>query len=86
MSRTLRRLEPSKERKRGIRMKTLGFLGVDQHGRTYKIGRYPRKELLEELGRSRADKMGPDGPVHKGYVIGDLWISVYRICLWKEGE
>ena len=69
-------------------MKTLGFIGIDQRGEHYPIKKHPRKELLEQLGRKHARKMHVDlkdgGYRHIGYVIGDLWINVYRIGLWKD--
>lgn len=65
----------------------LGYLGIDQYGQTYKIEKSPRKELLEQLGASHADKMycdTTDGKTkHKGYIISDLWISVYSVNEWK---
>jgi len=66
----------------------LGYLGIDQYGQRYKIDKHPRKELLEQLGRSNASKMYCDtkaGKVrHDGYIIAGLWISVYRVCEWKQ--
>lgn len=65
----------------------LGYLGVDQYGQTYTIKKSPRKELLEQLGASHADKMycdTTDGRVrHTGYVISRLWINVYAVSEWK---
>lgn len=59
-------------------------IGLDQYGQTYWLGRHPRKELLAQLGRSRAAKMyrddsSPQGYQHVGYVIAGLWIDVF--CL-----
>ncbi len=59
-------------------------VGVDQYGETYWLGRCPRKELLEKLGRSRAQKMYRDdtsqqGRHHVGYVIAGLWIEVFTL-------
>ena len=69
-------------------METLGYIGFDQYGQHYRIDKYPRKELLEQLGRKHANKMYVDlkdgGTRHIGYVIAGNWISVYRIGLWKE--
>ena len=69
-------------------METLGFMGIDQHGTHYSIEKHPRKELLDYLGFRGASKMYVDlkggGHRHVGYVIGELWISVYRVCPWKE--
>lgn len=60
------------------------YIGIDQYGTTYLLGRHPRKELLSELGRSRAAKMYRDDPGtggyhHVGYVVAGLWIEVYRL-------
>lgn len=51
-----------------------GFMGIDQHGRHYDdLGLFPRKELLNRLGRSK----------HVGYVIGGNWITLYRVQAWE---
>ena len=60
------------------------IMGIDQYGQTYhKLGKYPRKELLERLGYKKADKMYRDkkdgSTVHCGYVIGRNWISLYEV-------
>lgn len=60
------------------------FVGVDQYGTTYWLGAHPRKELLDRLCRSRAEKMYRDdsslqGYCHVGYVIGGLWIEVFKL-------
>tara|TARA_Y100000310_G_C20194014_1_gene583789 strand:- start:291 stop:515 length:225 start_codon:yes stop_codon:yes gene_type:complete len=69
-------------------MKKLGYLGIDQYGKNYKINKYPRKELLEQLGGTHADKIyvdTKDGITrHQGYVIGGLWIGIYEIYEWKS--
>lgn len=66
----------------------LGYLGIDQHGQHYKIDRHPRKELLEQLGRSHASKMycdTTDGKVReKGYIIAGLWIEIYQVHSWYD--
>jgi hypothetical protein len=59
-------------------------MGIDQYGTTYhNLGQFPRKELLNRLGRRRASKMYVDRkngtPAHVGYVIGSLWITLYTI-------
>jgi hypothetical protein len=60
------------------------FIGIDQYNQTYHdLGDYPRKELLKRLGHTHANKMYVDkkdgSSVHIGYVIGGLWITLYRI-------
>ena len=68
--------------------KQVGYIGQDQYGHYYHIDKHPRKELLKQLGRSKAQKMYVDTASgkarEKGYVIGGLWISVYRVHLWKD--
>lgn len=61
------------------------YVGVDQYGAAYWLGAYPRKELLDRLGRSRAEIMYRDGnsPLgyHRvGYVIAGLWIEVFALA------
>jgi hypothetical protein len=68
----------------------LGYIGIDQYGHHYTIEKHPRKELLEQLGSTHADKMYVDTKAgltkHKGYIISGLWISVYAIHEWKEAR
>lgn len=62
-------------------------MGIDQYGRTYhNLGRWPRRELLNRLGRKRASKMYVDrdgSVVHAGYVIAGLWVTLYSVHDWK---
>lgn len=66
----------------------VGYLGVNQYGQKYTMYKHPRKELLEILGATKAEKMYVDkkdgSSVHVGYVIGDEWITVYEVHQWKE--
>jgi hypothetical protein len=70
-------------------MKQQGIIrhvGVDQYGQTYWLGRHPRKELLALLCRTRAEKLyrddtSPQGYRHVGYVVGKLWIEIFRLDL-----
>ena len=65
----------------------LGYLGIDQYGKRYKIDKHPRKELLDQLGRSHAELMYQDsksGTRKAGYVIAGLWISVYEVHEWAS--
>lgn len=66
----------------------VGYLGVNQLGQKYTMYKHPRKELLETLGATKAEKMYVDkkdgSSVHVGYVIGDEWITVYEVHAWKE--
>jgi len=66
-------------------------MGIDQYGTAYHdLGRYPRKELLNRLGRKSARKMyrdKKDGKViHCGYVIGPLWITLYRVIPFENDQ
>ena len=59
-------------------------MAIDQYGQTHHdLGAYPRKELLKRLGRKKASKMyveRKDGKdVHVGWVIGGLWLTVYKV-------
>ena len=65
------------------------IMGIDQYGTTYHdLGRYPRKALLERLGRKSANKMYVDNKdgesVHVGYVIGGLWVRLYTVNPWEK--
>ena len=70
-------------------MDTLGYLAVDQYGSTYQIGdNPPRKWLMEHLCNQHASKMYVDTvdgtSRHAGYVIGGLWLTIHRVCTWKD--
>jgi len=66
----------------------LGYLGIDQYNKHYKIDKSPRKELLEQLGRQHTSKMYVDlksgGSRHVGYVIAGKWISIYEVHIWNS--
>lgn len=59
------------------------YMAIDQYGQTYHGLEHPRKDLLERLGRSHAEKMYRDTldgrTVCTGYVIADLWLTLYRV-------
>lgn len=60
------------------------YMAVDQHGQTYHGLEHPRKDLLERLGTTHADKMfvdntGTGKARHCGYVIARLWLSVFEV-------
>jgi hypothetical protein len=59
------------------------YMAIDQYGRAYHGLKHPRKDLLERLGRSRAHKMYQDkkdgSTVWTGYVIGGLWLTLYKV-------
>lgn len=64
------------------------YMAIDQYGQTFHGLKHPRKDLLDRLCQSHADKMyqdGPDGqPVHIGYVIGGLWLRLYKVVPIEE--
>ena len=68
----------------------LGYLGVDQYGRTYRISKHPRKELMEQLGSSSAKKMynglNDGSSRHAGYIVSGLWIDVHEVHSWSGRE
>lgn len=59
------------------------YIAIDQYGQTHYIKKHPRKELLEQLGRTHASIMyrdKPDGSAMKvGYVIAGLWLEVFKM-------
>lgn len=72
-------------------MKQLGYLGIDQYGTEYHIGdNPPLKWLKNYLGCGHASKIyedTKDGKTrHVGYAIKDCWITIYRLCNWKEAQ
>lgn len=75
------------DRQGGDVMERLGFIGIDQYGYKYIIKKYPRKELLEQIGHRYASRMYrdlKDGKVrHIGYVIAGRWIEVFSVCSWR---
>jgi len=66
----------------------LGYLGIDQYGVSYRIDRYPRKELAESVGGTNITKMYVDKidgtTKHIGYIINGLWIRVYEVHEWSK--
>jgi len=59
------------------------YMGVDQYGNTFHDLAHPRKDLMDRLGISHAEKMYVDTQdgktLHVGYVIGQHWITVYEV-------
>jgi hypothetical protein len=59
-------------------------MGIDQHGQHYDdLGEHPRKELLERLSCKSAAKIYTDKldgtSWHTGYIIKNLWITIYYL-------
>ena len=57
----------------------MNYIGIDQYGQHYHIDEHPRKELLEQLGATHADKMYINDDEHIGYIINGLWIEVLKL-------
>ena len=60
------------------------YMGIDQWGTVYhRLGKYPRHELLERLGRKHCQRMHVDKTdgtiVHTGWIIAKRWITVYHV-------
>lgn len=59
------------------------YMAIDQYGTTYHGLKHPRKDLMERIGCSHAKKMyldKADGSIaHVGYVIGGLWLTLYKV-------
>lgn len=71
----------------------LGYLGIDQYGKHYRMKTHPRKELCEQLGckssvakRMFVDRKKDGTPKHIGYVVGDLWVTVYEVHEWAHSK
>lgn len=67
----------------------MNYMAIDQYGHTYHdLGKHPRKALLERLGSSKAHKMYVDTKdgqtVHVGYVIGGLWLTLYKVEPYRK--
>lgn len=66
------------------------FMGIDQYGRTYHDLLNPRKELAEMFGYSSSSlrKIYVDdihgNTYHTGYVVGDLWITLYEVKEYRR--
>jgi hypothetical protein len=68
--------------------KHLGYLGIDQCNQKFFLKtKNPRKELLEMLGRTKAEKMFVDDKdgnrKHIGYIIAGHWITLYNVTEWS---
>lgn len=62
-------------------------MAIDQYGTTYHGLQHPRKDLLEKLGATHADKMYQDKDgitVHIGYVISGLWLTLYEVTRFEK--
>lgn len=57
----------------------MNYIGIDQYGQHYHIEDHPRKELLEQLGATHANKMYIGDGLHIGYIIHGLWIEVLKL-------
>ena len=64
-------------------------IAIDQYGTHYdNLGEFPRKELLNRLGSTHADKMYQDkndgSTVCVGYIIAGLWLTIYNLTAWER--
>ena len=69
-------------------MKQIGYLAIDQYGHTYQIGdNPPRKWLLNHFDRQHAEMVYCETEEcktkHIGYIIANLWLTIYKVCEWK---
>jgi hypothetical protein len=61
------------------------YIAKDQYGYFYGLKtNHPRKELLELFCRQHAERIYRDTdvpmkPLHVGYIIAGLWLSVYGV-------
>jgi hypothetical protein len=65
------------------------YMAIDQYNRAYHdLGPYPRKALVERTGYQHVSKMYCDlksgGYVHKGYVVGPLWFTLYEVIPFRK--
>lgn len=63
---------------------TKNYMAIDQYGHTHhNLGPHPRKGLLAKLGRKHAARIYQDtkdgSPVHVGWIIAGLWLSVFEV-------
>lgn len=60
-------------------MKQVTFIAINQDNYHYILySKHPRKELMELLGATRADKMYIEEGRHIGYVIAGHWFTLYK--------
>lgn len=55
------------------------YIAIDQYNNVVRIRKNPRKELLECMNASYAQKMYVGDGEHTGYVVSGLRFTVYRI-------
>ena len=63
-------------------------MGVDQYNNTYHNLTHPRKDLLNRLGATHAERMYVDKKdgttVHVGYIIRHHWICLYEVTPFEK--
>ena len=64
-------------------------MAISNHGETIHIGdNPPRKYLMDHFGASSCTKQyietGDGRTVHNGYVIGDVWLTLYVVTRWEK--
>lgn len=64
------------------------YMAIDQFGNTYHNLIHPRKDLMERIGIQHVNKQFTDykdgHTEHTGYVIGNLWLTVYKVLPFKD--
>jgi len=61
------------------------YIAKDQYGHFYGLySNHPRKELMEKFCRQHSariyrDTDDPHKPLHIGYIIAGLWLTVYGV-------
>ncbi|MFA7254456.1 MAG: hypothetical protein WC107_07980 [Patescibacteria group bacterium] len=70
---------------------SITHIAIDQHGNTHKLyTKFPRKELIEKLGATSAQKMYVDGKqgksYHVGWIISGLWLTVYKVTPMRKPQ
>jgi len=67
----------------------IGYLAIGHYGTTLHLNdpsKPPRKQLLDKLGASHAQKMYVDdkdgNAKHVGYVVDREWFNIYEVHDW----
>ncbi len=64
------------------------YIAEDQYGNRYWIKEHPRKELMEKMGYSSAEKLfqyDDEGVSwHVGYKVGPHWFTLYHVSAYAE--
>ena len=59
------------------------YMAIDQFGETYHGLKHPRKDLMEQLGATKAERIYVDAKngdiLHVGYVIAGHWCRIFKV-------